>query len=738
MRVFVATELHPFTAGGIGRVLANLLEEMSVEEREDTCVVLQRDDVDESRVTRLYPGVRVVLARSDDYLLIDDAGRRYPPVWAFTDTEWHWRSVLVMQVLANLEAKTGPLDYIEFPDWGGLAFATLQERLLGTAFSGSTIAVRLHSASAVIAAHESVAQNLSSLALADIERKCVADCDILVSQLQGVGDRMRLEYGFTPEEWDPRVVLAAPPVVLDDGEPKTHSIVPSNSTDIVFSSKIQSIKQPLLFTRACVGFIRSHPYWRGKVVFCAHTPSQEAVDDIIKRVPPDLRERFRFEAALSQRERAALIATSVAVTSSSWESFCLSAYEASLGGAVCIVNAANPAFAPGSPWVDGDNCVSFDGSLDGLVDALSRAFALRAPLAVAHAPKASRTHECARAGAGAPAAIVNTLPLLSVIIPHFNLGPYLLRTIDSVLASDYPNVEVLVIDDASTDPDARLVIGKLEVAEIPNVRVVRSAYNRGLSGARNLGLREARGQYVLTIDADDLISSTFSRMAIRALEANPSFDFVVPQTAFFSDDDEAAAMSTSSFMDYAVFIGESRDTGLYQNRYSTATALFRRSMLVSLGYREELHSYEDWDLYQRAVFEGRRCIVTSSIEFLYRRRPDSMIHSNDARSRVGVLYHDMLRGKRMQVGVASVPLSVLGSGAPPGLATEAQSLGVGKAELEAMIGELDRYRNSRTIRLTLGVARRLHRIAPWLGPLLTRCFRFLNRLRRRRWRSAPQ
>jgi len=729
MRVFVATELHPFTAGGIGRVLANLIEEMSADERADTCVVLQRDDIDESRVTRLYPGIRVVVARTADYRTMGDDGRRYPPAWAFTDTEWHWRSVLVMQTLADLEAKAGPLGYIEFPDWGGLGYATLQERLLGTAFVGSTIAVRLHSASAVIAAHESVAQNLRSLALADIERKCVADCDILVSQLQGVGDRMRVEYGFTPEQWDPRVVLAAPPVVLDEGAPQTQSIVVTDDTDIVFSSKIQSIKQPVLFARACVGFMRRRPSWRGSVVFCAHTPSQEAVDDVIKRVPPDLRGRFRFDAKLSQRERAALISTSVAVTSSSWESFCLSAYEASLGGAVCVVNAANPAFAPGSPWVDGENCLTFDGSLDSLVDALGRAFERTAPLAVAHAPKASRAHE--RVSATAPAEVPDSLPLLSVIVPHFNLGTYVLRTIDSVLASDYPNVEVLVVDDASTDTDARLVIEKLEVARIPRVRVVRSAYNRGLSGARNLGLSEASGEYVLTIDADDLISPTFARTAIRALEANPAFDFVVPQTAFFSDEDESSAMTAADFMDYAVFIGEARETGLYQNRYSTATAIFRRSMLTSLGYREELHSYEDWDLYQRAIFEGRRCIVSSSIEFLYRRRLDSMIHSADARSRVSVLYHDLLRGKRIQVGALHVPLSVLGSGSPPGLATEAQSVGMGKADLDAMIEELARYRNSRSIRITLALTRRLRRWMPWLGPLVLRGYRSLQRLRRR-------
>lgn len=729
MRVFVATELHPFTAGGIGRVIANLLDEMSAREREGTCLVLQRDDVDESRISRLYPGLRVMLARTSDYVVMDGSGRRFPPAWAFTDTEWHWRSVLVMQTLARLEAEAGPIDYIEFPDWGGLAFATLQERLFGRVFRQATIAIRLHSASAVIAAHESAVQNLTSLALADIERKCVADCDILVSQVQPVSDRMRLEYGFSPEDWNPRVVLSAPPVVLDDGDPKSESIIPSQLTDIVFSSKLQSIKQPLLFARACVGFMRRHSEWRGQVVFCAHMPSERAVSDIVRHIPPELRSRFRFDANLSQRERAALVASSVAVTSSSWESFCLSAYEAALGGAVCVVNAANPAFGTDSPWLDGVNCISFDGSLDSLVDALSRAFSLRTSLSVVHAPKTPRPHEVSRTRLPEISSEIKSEPLLSVIIPHFNLGSYLLRTIDSVLASDYSNIEVLVVDDASTDSDAKLIIGKLEAASLPNVRVVRCDYNRGLSGARNIGLREAKGDYILTIDADDLISPTFSRFAVTALETNLAFDFVVPQTGFFSDEDESAVMSSASFRDYAVFIGESRESGLYQNRYSTATAIFRQSMLRKFGYREELHSYEDWDLYQRAVFQGHRCIVTNSIEFLYRRRPDSMIHSADARARAGVLYHDLLRGKVMTIGHASVPLSVLGSGAPPGLATEAQALGIGKAELEAMMAELDRFRKSRTVRIALGVTRRIHRAAPWAGPFLLRCFRFVKRLK---------
>ena len=86
-------------------------------------------------------------------------------------------------------------------------------------------------------------------------------------------------------------------------------------------------------------------------------------------------------------------------------------------------------------------------------------------------------------------------PLVSVVIACYNGERYLQEAIESALAQSYPRVEIIVVDDGSTD-------GSSEIAKKFPVRYVRQE-NRGLTESRNLGIRASRGNYVVFLDADD-------------------------------------------------------------------------------------------------------------------------------------------------------------------------------------------------------------------------------------------
>jgi glycosyltransferase involved in cell wall biosynthesis len=103
------------------------------------------------------------------------------------------------------------------------------------------------------------------------------------------------------------------------------------------------------------------------------------------------------------------------------------------------------------------------------------------------------------------------MPKISVIIPCFNQGPYLDEAVDSVLAQTFQDFEILVVDDGSTDAET---IKILRDFARPKTRIIRTE-NQGLSAARNNGIREAMGEYILPLDADDKIGPGYLEDAVR-------------------------------------------------------------------------------------------------------------------------------------------------------------------------------------------------------------------------------
>ena len=88
------------------------------------------------------------------------------------------------------------------------------------------------------------------------------------------------------------------------------------------------------------------------------------------------------------------------------------------------------------------------------------------------------------------------LPLVSVIIPAYNSAAYIARAINSALAQDYPNTEIIIVDDGSTDGTRNIV------SEFPNVICI-AQKNSGPAAARNAGIRASSGEFVAFLDADD-------------------------------------------------------------------------------------------------------------------------------------------------------------------------------------------------------------------------------------------
>ena len=108
-------------------------------------------------------------------------------------------------------------------------------------------------------------------------------------------------------------------------------------------------------------------------------------------------------------------------------------------------------------------------------------------------------------------------PLVSVIIPVYNVSPYLRESLDSVISQTYTNLEIIAVDDGSTDDSGRICDEYAE--KDTRIKVIHQA-NRGLSAARNAGLNAMTGEYVAFLDSDDALYPEMVECMVKGMEKN--------------------------------------------------------------------------------------------------------------------------------------------------------------------------------------------------------------------------
>lgn len=221
-------------------------------------------------------------------------------------------------------------------------------------------------------------------------------------------------------------------------------------------------------------------------------------------------------------------------------------------------------------------------------------------------------------GAGPATPLPERGPLVSVIVPHYNLGRLLPETLASIAGQRYRDFEIVLVDDGSTDPASVLAF---ERASAPNLRKVKKA-NGGLASARNAGLAVAKGEYVLPLDADDLIASDYIAAGVRAHRRVPDLAFVTSYAEYFR-------VTPGDIPGFGyVPIGLHPPTSFLGNYASTCSALIKRSALEEVGgYDESWPSYEDWDVWCSMAERGMRAGVLPQIGFHYRFRDQSMVRT---------------------------------------------------------------------------------------------------------------
>lgn len=140
--------------------------------------------------------------------------------------------------------------------------------------------------------------------------------------------------------------------------------------------------------------------------------------------------------------------------------------------------------------------------------------------------------------------ISSDLPLLSVIVPVYNVEAYLRDCIDSILTQSYPRLEILIVDDGSSDTSPQIC--DTYAAQDPRIKVYHTT-NGGLSAARNYGLERMRGDYVTFIDSDDWLEGDILSTCMQYIGTHPETDFLQFGMQEYWQDEGVGRVTTPTF-----------------------------------------------------------------------------------------------------------------------------------------------------------------------------------------------
>ena len=212
--------------------------------------------------------------------------------------------------------------------------------------------------------------------------------------------------------------------------------------------------------------------------------------------------------------------------------------------------------------------------------------------------------------------------MVSVIVPVYNVREYVRECVQSIIAQTYASLEILLVDDGSTDGSG--VILKELAEKDARIRILHKE-NGGLSDARNYGLANAQGEFVAFVDGDDLADPEMIRQLLDAAELNGA-DIAVCDMNYFYEDGRVSFSSGGQFDKGSV----KADPGLIAINNSACNKLYRRSLFADVSFPKGLW-YEDLATVPILLYKAGLIIKVSKPLYRYRQRSGSIAHSVDHR-----------------------------------------------------------------------------------------------------------
>ncbi|MEM9430248.1 MAG: glycosyltransferase [Pseudomonadota bacterium] len=619
MRIlFVALEvLGPYKGGGIATALAGQAEHHA--KTHDVTILYVHPDLDPSDAPTWVDhyakrGIRFVLATFETFYPRDNIPKR-----AFA-------------VLNYLRDWDQEFDVIFFHDYLGLGYYCALERQLGLDFHNTLIGTVIHGPSDWARPMNLADETLENLQLYHMERQQAEYSDFCVAPSTNILDWCR-EQGWTLPAETRAISNVLPAIGL------SHTGLTAGRRtqvdEVCFFGRLEIRKGFFTFLDA-IRYLHKNGLALPKAVtflgpFCVNG-RRHAASTVVAAAA-----RWSVDVsmlnALNQREALTYLTEyrPLTVIPSLDESFGLTGFECLSLGVPCLLAASGalqtlPAEAERSEILFEPNAEVLarrisrsltDGALVGAPDPIH--------LEAGDAWDALLRDLEAASFRPDPVAAITTLnnaapvrpetdtPLVSVILTHHNRPDQARDAIESLRAQSYEALDIVVTDDGSTAAEYHRLVGLIEAMGDPRVRVFRQP-NRYLGAARNAGVREARGAYLLFMDDDNLALPHEIETLVRVAVASGA-DILTCVSRMF----RRVGLQREPF-DVYLPIGPSLHLAALCNPFGDANALVRREVFEDLGGFTEVYGIgaEDYEFFTRAHLAGARMQLVPEILFEYR------------------------------------------------------------------------------------------------------------------------
>ncbi len=207
--------------------------------------------------------------------------------------------------------------------------------------------------------------------------------------------------------------------------------------------------------------------------------------------------------------------------------------------------------------------------------------------------------------------VCQSSPLVSVLMPVRNAAVFLPEALQSVLSQTYTNLEILIIDDGSTDRGMQ----RIAAVEDPRIRILGDERQRGITARLNQGLEAATGKYIARMDADDLCAPERLERQVRRMETDPLIDVLGTAAAYIDEQGEVVGAPRPAPNDDRCI----KWRMLTSNCIIHPSVMLRGSVVKEYRYSEDCAYAQDYDLWLRLAVKGFRFANLPEVLLLQRR-----------------------------------------------------------------------------------------------------------------------